>query len=420
MKKSFQELKELKTKYHETYMLLESFSTKLKWEKVAIAVSWWSDSIFLSFLLLTFFKEKNWDTKNLYFLHCNHKIRQESEIEAEYLKEFFKNYNFNLFERTEKTEGKEEILRERRYSQFNEYCKKNNIHYLFLWHNLTDRIETSLMNTIRWCGLKWFLNMEFISNQPLLDKEIQVVRPLLSISKSEIENFCIENNIKFFEDKTNFDTSTSLRNKLRHDFIIPLSKLGKEESFFESRNNIYKTIDNNQNENYLIPIPLCPYRNATNAYKRAITKNLINIESLTTTLWYLWISITKWEIHELLTRLKNNWEWYHIINDWNIFHSHSQIYFIQSEKKFWEKELNLEKQIKNTWVQCFWKYKIDISENLIWTTIRFPKPWDHYKNKLFTKWAINQKIPIFRRNILPLAEKNEKIIFVFEPQNLIY
>ena len=126
--------------------------------------------------------------------------------------------------------------------------------------------------------------MEFLSTQPLLDEKIKVVRPLLSISKSAIENFCIDNNIKFFEDKTNFDTSTSLRNKLRHDFLIPLSKLGQQNSFFESWDNIYKAILNTQSENYLIPIPLCPYRNATNAYKWAITKNLINIESLTKTL----------------------------------------------------------------------------------------------------------------------------------------
>jgi tRNA(Ile)-lysidine synthase TilS/MesJ len=58
-------------------------------------------------------------------LHCNHKIRKESEIEAEYLKNFFKNYNFQLFERLDNKGEKEEILRERRYQQFNEYCKKN-------------------------------------------------------------------------------------------------------------------------------------------------------------------------------------------------------------------------------------------------------------------------------------------------------
>ena len=126
--------------------------------------------------------------------------------------------------------------------------------------------------------------MEFLSEHPLLDKNIFVIRPLLSIPKPEIEKFCTKNNIKFFEDKTNFDTTTSLRNKLRHDFIIPLSKLGKQNSFFQSWNTIYNALNNNQNQNCLLPIPLCPYRNAKNAYKRAITKNMINIESVVSTL----------------------------------------------------------------------------------------------------------------------------------------
>jgi hypothetical protein len=147
---------------------------------------------------------------------------------------------------------------------------------------------------------------------------------------------------------------------------------------------------------------------------------MITSESLANTLTNLWISNKKWEINQLLQRLKNEWEWYHNLQERYIFRSHSQIYFIHSNKKFWEKELHLEKIIKNPWIQVFWKYKLDIPENLIWSTIRFPKKWDHYRNKLLTKRGINQKIPIFWRNILPLAEKNEKIIFVFEPNNLIY
>lgn len=420
MNKTFQELSNFKTEFHETYALLESFYNTLKWEKVAIAVSWWSDSIFLSFLLLSFYKEKNLETANLHFLHCNHKIREESEIEAEYLKNFFKNYNFQLFIRKDITEKTEEALRERRYQRFNEYCKDNWINYLFFWHNLTDKIETSLMNTIRWCWLNWFFNMETISSHPLLNEEIKVIRPLLSLPKSKIENFCITNQIKFFEDKTNFDTSTSLRNKLRLDFISPLSKLWNEDTFFESWNTIYNSIKNDQTQNYLLPLKTCPYRNASNAYKWAIPNNLITTESLALTLSNLWIPIKKWELNELLQRLKNSWEGFHELQNRTLFHSHSETYFIQSTKKFWEKELHLEKLIKTAWIQNFWKYLLDIPENLIWATIRFPKPWDHYKNKLLTKRAINQKIPIFWRNILPLAEKNEKIIFVFEPNNLIY
>ena len=126
--------------------------------------------------------------------------------------------------------------------------------------------------------------MGTISTHPLLDQQIEVIRPLLAISKEEIENYCSKNDIKFFEDKTNFDTSTSLRNKLRHEFIIPLSKLGKDNSFFKSWNTIYNAINDTQNQNYLLPIKACPYRNTNSAYKRAIPKDMITSESLANTL----------------------------------------------------------------------------------------------------------------------------------------
>lgn len=416
----FQELKDLEKKYNNLYEQLNTIFGKTQ-KKIAIAVSWWSDSIFLSFLMLSFRKYKKYDTKNIHFLHCNHKIRKESKTEAAYLKKFFKNYIFKYFERENEDYKTEEELRERRYKKFNDYCKEQNIKYIFFWHNLTDRIETSLMNTIRWCGLNWFTNMKFINTHPLLDHPILVIRPLLSLSKEEIENNCKEYNIKYFEDKTNFDTSTSLRNKIRHEFIIPLSQLSENNSFFKSWETIYKTLDYKENnQNFLIPIQICPYRNAKSAYQREIPNNLINITTFTSTLENLWIALKKGEIKDILSRLKNNWEGFQELKDRVIFIAHSQIYFIQSNKKFWEKELILEKEIKESWVQCFWKYKLDIPEELIWSKLRFPKTWDHYKNKLLTKRALNEKIPVFWRNILPLAEKDKKIIFVFEPKNLIY
>jgi tRNA(Ile)-lysidine synthase TilS/MesJ len=127
--------------------------------------------------------------------------------------------------------------------------------------------------------------MKFINTHPLLDHPILVVRPLLSLSKEEIENNCKEYNIKYFEDKTNFDTSTSLRNKIRHEFIIPLSQLSENNSFFKSWETIYKTLDyKKNNNNFLIPIPICPYRNAKSAYQREIPNNLINITTFTSTL----------------------------------------------------------------------------------------------------------------------------------------
>lgn len=389
-------------------------------KNIAIAVSWWSDSMLLSFLVLTFFENKKRDTSKIHILHCNHKIRKESDDEEIFLSKFFKNYNFIVFHRPIWWETSESDLRERRYSQFNTYCQNNNIQYLFLGHNLTDRIETSFMNMIRWCWSEWFLNMKDFSFHPLL-KNIQVIRPLLSYPKDKIEEVCKKFDIPYFEDRTNFDTSMSLRNEIRHNFIIPLSKIWKNENnFFDSWNTIYQEIICNKGNDHLIPLKICSYWNCSKAFERAISKNMVTEDSIASLFTQLGIQKTKGDILEIKKRFILWSTGFRTIGDWTFFIAHSRYYAFKTKQLFWEKELHLEKEVTEKWLQTFWDYILDISENLIWTTLTFPKIWDHYKWKLFTKWCLNQKIPPFWRNILPLAVKNKNIIFVFEPQHLIY
>jgi tRNA(Ile)-lysidine synthase TilS/MesJ len=88
----------------------------------------------LAHLVLSFREEKKWNNSNVNLLHCNHRIRKESEEEKEFLKKYFSNKNLIIFERdTSKYPNEnEESLRERRYSEFSTCCKKNNIKYLCL------------------------------------------------------------------------------------------------------------------------------------------------------------------------------------------------------------------------------------------------------------------------------------------------
>jgi len=420
MKDLFKSNNKLKNDFPNIFDIFEKFFSEK--DNIAIGLSWWSDSMLLAHLVLSFREEKKWNNSNVNLLHCNHRIRKESEEEKEFLKKYFSNKNLIIFERdTSKYPNEnEESLRERRYSEFSTFCKKNNIKYLCLWHNLTDRIETSFMNMIRWCGIKWFKNMNLEDTNQYFENT-KILRPLLYEDKESIEKYCEDNDIPFFQDKTNFDTTVSIRNNIRHNYIFPLNKLSKKSSFYESRKNIYSELDETRNQNNrLIPMKLNPYRNASHAYERVIPKGEINWNNLVTVFTSLWISPKKEEISSIIKRLKNSEDWFFEIQSQTIFLSHERIYFIKGKQRFREKELNLEKEITYVWIQRFWNYQLDIPQELIWTKIRFPKKWDYYKWKLFTKRALNKKIPIFRRNSLPLAEKDEKIIVVFEPQHIIF
>jgi len=199
--------------------------------KIILWISWWPDSMFL----YNFLKEKYWKN-NLIIAHFNHKFRKESDIEEIKLKEFFEKekvsfvserYNWNNF--------KENILRKARYDFFQKIWWGK--YFLALWHNLTDRIETTFLNIARWTWIKWFLNMKKIDNKR------KIYRPLLDLTKKEIQKKCDELNIPYFIDQTNFDNTISKRNLLRN-IILEKIEENFSESFFYNFNKVYKQIEN--------------------------------------------------------------------------------------------------------------------------------------------------------------------------------
>ena len=69
------------------FLELEQFFPYPK--KAGVAVSGGSDSMLLSYLLVSFFVKKGRNSDFLYFLHCNHAVRPESEYEAQQLEKLF-------------------------------------------------------------------------------------------------------------------------------------------------------------------------------------------------------------------------------------------------------------------------------------------------------------------------------------------
>ncbi len=201
-----------------------------KEKKIIVWVSWWPDSMYL----VDFLEKKYWKEK-LIIAHFNHNFRKESIKEEKYLKDFFlkkwinfisSSYNWNDF--------RENTLRKQRYNFFKKLWWWE--YYLVLWHNLTDRIETSFINLWRWSWLKWFLNMK------KLDKKRKIYRPLLDIEKSTIQKECDKNNIPYFIDQSNFDSNISKRNLVRNDVFPLLEKLWN--NFYKNFANLYTQIEN--------------------------------------------------------------------------------------------------------------------------------------------------------------------------------
>jgi len=293
-------------------------------DKIILWVSWWPDSMYLAYLL-----EKNLWKKKLIIAHFNHKFRKESDKEEIFLKNYFTKKWINFICKSYKwNDFREHVLRKERYNFFKEVWWWKN--FLALWHNLTDRIETTFINVVRWTWLKWFLNMK------KLDKNRKIYRPLLHLTKKEIQIKCEEFNIPYFIDKTNFYNSFSKRNYIRNN-ILPL--------FEKLWNNFYKSFDKIycQVEQILPSFNILNYISKVedDIYKLYLPKCNINFFIRDLLDFFGIYDFRSWVIEEIINYIKVS-KWWGFKKYWNLF-----IF-----KKKWNiyiwKNLSIEK-IKQIW-----------------------------------------------------------------------
>ncbi len=387
-------------------------------KRVLIAVSGWADSMFLSFLIYSFFANNNLDFNNLFFIHCNHKTRKETEQEQKFIEDFFDWLNLDIAIYSGNEKKTENSLRNWRYSEFQKVIDKNKIDYIFTWHNLTDRIESSFMNIFRGSGLNGFLSMKFIDKSPLL-QNVQTVRPLLSFTKTQIEEFCSKFNIPFFIDQTNLDSSTSLRNNIRLELFPQFEKLSNtKESFYQSMLNIYSELENLENLDLwnLLEIKKSYYWNSDYAFLRDIPTPKISQSTILQLLKKLNLSsnITEKTLNDLYDFFQNSKQGYKYVNGTYFFLSHSKIYIIKAKKDFWGKHIEKSIIIDRLWELEVWKETVSIDNpDYLWLEIRYPKSGDKLWSKSWTKYCINKKIPVFWRNFIPIVVDSNSIIKYF-------
>ncbi len=106
--------------------------------------------------------------------------------------------------------------RELRYNWFYELLEEENFDYLLTAHHADDNLETFLINFTRGTGL------EGLTGIPVQNDKI--IRPLLFLTRNEIESYAKENDIQWREDSSNA-SDKYVRNKIRHHLIPILKEL---------------------------------------------------------------------------------------------------------------------------------------------------------------------------------------------------
>lgn len=155
---------------------------------------------------------------NFSIAHCNFKLRgAESDIQAYHIKAWCASHGISCYYQDFATKahmkysGKNVQLatRELRYKWFKILMEIHGFQYLLTAHHLNDQLETFLINSFRGTGITGLKGMP--NNHDIL-------RPLLSFSKSQIIKYAQKNQIEWLEDSSNNDLSYK-RNFIRHQVV---------------------------------------------------------------------------------------------------------------------------------------------------------------------------------------------------------
>jgi len=191
---------------------------------VVLAFSGGADSTALLYLLVALQREM---TLDLHVMHVDHGWRQESSQEAQQLKLLAEKHCLPFYcRRLKECRGGnlEAYGRQERLRFFEEVCREIRAQAVLLAHHADDQAETVLKTVLQGNALPFLAGMQKVTNMG----DITLWRPLLEVSKREINDWLLTKGYSFFEDITNHDCRF-LRARLREEVIPQLSQaFGKE------------------------------------------------------------------------------------------------------------------------------------------------------------------------------------------------
>ena len=176
--------------------------------------------------------------------HCNFQLRGDESMEDEsFVRMLAERYQMSFFSiRFDTSEyvasqkvSVQVAARELRYKWLEEIRLSNRYSYLATAHHLNDNIETVLMNFIKGTGIKGLRGMQVRNGH--------LIRPMLSLSRSEIEAYQKDNGLTFREDSSNASDKYT-RNNIRHHLVPLIMELNPGfESGFSDRLKTFGDIE---------------------------------------------------------------------------------------------------------------------------------------------------------------------------------
>ncbi len=190
---------------------IRQYNMILPKDEIIAGVSGGADSVCMFLQLIEYRKECEFDLK---VVHINHMIRNDAGNDADFVKDLCdrNGVEFYLFNEDviklskEKGISTEEAGREVRYERFRQVMSSKRAK-IAVAHNKNDVAETVLFNIFRGTGIEGLASLAPVNGN--------IIRPLLDLSRDEIEAYLIKKEQPFRTDSTNAECDYA-RNKIRN------------------------------------------------------------------------------------------------------------------------------------------------------------------------------------------------------------
>ncbi len=201
-------------------------------DKIVIGLSGGADSVALVYLLNEMQSVFDFE---LFLCHLNHKIRgKEADDDQQYCIALAKTLKLPIYTESQDIleiskqtkESLELSARNIRYDFFKRACEEFSANKIALAHHQDDQCETIIFNLARGTGIHGLRGMPLRRILYKSDEKtnVEIIRPILCCTKSQLENFLQAKNVRWQIDKTNYQLKAS-RNIIRHKILPAMEQL---------------------------------------------------------------------------------------------------------------------------------------------------------------------------------------------------
>ena len=219
-------------------------------KKILLAVSGGIDSMCMADIYV-----RRCPCEDLAVAHCNFNLRgAESDGDEALVRSWAESHGVRCHVRSFDTKAFaaehgvsiEMAARELRYTWFAQLCESEGYEEVAVAHNANDNAETLMLNLLRGSGMKGLSGMTAVSSLPVpAGSPVRLVRPMLEMTRKQIEGYALAHGVKYRHDSTNF-SSEYKRNMLRNEVFPVFEKvnpsvvrtLNREMGYFAEANEI--------------------------------------------------------------------------------------------------------------------------------------------------------------------------------------